>query len=82
MPNYAASNTAIEKANYGDKQSIHPGFALRVEVITTLGFTVTEAVRRLAMSRVALSRVLSGKPVISRELAVRLEKARFSTKQA
>jgi len=50
----------------------HPGEVLRDEVISALEMSVTEAARRLAMSRVALSRVLNGKAAISPDLAVRL----------
>lgn len=60
----------------------HPGEVLREEVIVALGLTVTEAARRLAMSRVALSRVLGGKAAISSDLAVRLEQAGVSTARA
>ena len=41
--------------------------------------SVTEAADRLAMTRVALSRVLNGKAGISPDLAVRLERAGVST---
>lgn len=39
----------------------HPGEVLREDVIAPLGLSVTDAADRLAMSRVALSRVLNGK---------------------
>lgn len=51
----------------------HPGELLRDEVISALSLSVTEAADRLAISRVALSRVLNGKAAISPDLAVRLE---------
>ena len=57
----------------------HPGEILKSEVIAPLSLSVTEAAERLAMSRVALSRVLNGKAGISPDLAVRLEKAGVST---
>lgn len=57
----------------------HPGELLRDEVIMALGLSVTEAASRLAMSRVALSRVLNGKAAISPDLALRLEQAGTST---
>ena len=57
----------------------HPGELLRDEVIATLDLTVTEAASRLAMSQVALSRVLNGRAAISADLAVRLEQAGAST---
>jgi addiction module HigA family antidote len=60
----------------------HPGEILRDDVIAPLGLSVTEAAERLAMSRVALSRVLNGKAGISPDLAVRLEQAGASTAQA
>ena len=60
----------------------HPGEILREDVIAALGLSVTEAAERLAMSRVALSRVLNGKAGISPDLAVRLEQAGASTAQA
>ena len=53
----------------------HPGEILREDVIAPLGLSVTEAADRLAMSRVALSRVLNCKAGISPDLAVRLERA-------
>ena len=60
----------------------HPGELLRNEVIMALGLSVTEAASRLAMSRVALSRVLNGKAAISPDLALRLEQAGTSTARA
>ena len=60
----------------------HPGELLREEVIAALDLSVTEAANRLAMSRVALSRVLNGKAAISPDLALRLEQAGTSTARA
>ncbi|WP_395398191.1 HigA family addiction module antitoxin [Novosphingobium sp. BL-8A] len=60
----------------------HPGKTLKDEVIAPLGLSVTEAAERLAMSRVALSRVLNGKAGISPDLALRLEQAGVSTARA
>lgn len=60
----------------------HPGVLLREDVIRKLRLSVTEAAERLAMSRVALSRVLNGKAAISPDLAIRLEQAGVSTAQA
>ena len=52
---------------------------LKDTVFEPLGLSVTEAAQRLAMSRVALSRVLNGKAGISPDLAVRLEMAGVSS---
>ncbi len=60
----------------------HPGELLKEDVVAPLGLSVTEAADRLAMSRVALSRVLNGKAAISPDLALRLEQAGVSTAQA
>ncbi|MFY3301859.1 HigA family addiction module antitoxin [Achromobacter xylosoxidans] len=49
--------------------------------IAPLGLSVTDAADRLALSRVALSRVLNGKAGISPDLAVRLEQAGAGTAQ-
>ena len=57
----------------------HPGEILRETVIAPMNLPVTEAAKRLAMTRVALSRVLNGKAGISPDLALRLEKAGVST---
>jgi len=57
----------------------HPGIILKDTVFEPLELSVTEAAHRLAMSRVALSRVLNGKAGISPDLAVRLEMAGVSS---
>jgi addiction module HigA family antidote len=57
----------------------HPGEVLKETVFEPLNLSVTEAADRLAISRVALSRVLNGKAGISPGLALRLEKAGVST---
>jgi len=61
------------------KKHPHPGEILREDVIVPLGIDVTEAARRLSMSRPALSRVLNGRAGISPDLAVRLERAGVGT---
>jgi len=57
----------------------HPGEILKETVFEPLELSVTDAAERLAMSRVALSRVINGKAGISPDLALRLEKAGVST---
>jgi len=61
------------------KNHPHPGSLLREDVLTPLGLGVSEAARRLGMSRVALSRVLNGRAAISPDVAVRLEQAGAGT---
>jgi len=64
------------------KNPPHPGEILREDVLAELDLSVTEAARRLGMSRVALSRVLNGKAAVSSDLALRLERAGISTARA
>jgi addiction module HigA family antidote len=52
---------------------IHPGEILRVDVLNTLGITVTEAAHQLGITRAALSRVLNCRAAISPVMALRLE---------
>jgi addiction module HigA family antidote len=61
------------------KNPPHPGTLLREDVFVPLNLSVTEAAARLAMSRVALSRVLNGRADISPDLAIRLGRAGVST---
>jgi addiction module HigA family antidote len=58
----------------------HPGDVLKETLGPDgLNVSVTEAARRLGVSRVSLSRVINGRAAMSPELAVRLEKAKLST---
>lgn len=61
------------------KHHPHPGELLREDVLAPLGIEVTDAARRLGMSRTSLSRVINGHAGISPDLAVRLERAGVST---
>ena len=51
----------------------HPGETLRVDVLPSLGLSVTDAAQALGVSRVTRSRLLNGKAGISPEMALRLE---------
>ncbi len=57
----------------------HPGDTLREDVLEPLGIEVTDAARRLGISRTTLSRVINGRAGISPDLALRLEMAGVST---
>jgi antitoxin HigA-1 len=61
------------------KNHPHPGELLREDVLLPLGIEVTDAAKRLGMSRTTLSRVLNGHAGISPDLAIRLEQAGAST---
>ena len=56
----------------------HPGLLIKHEVLDALDLNVTDAARKLGMSRVALSRILNGRAGISPDLAIRLESAGIS----
>ncbi len=60
------------------KHPAHPGTVLKEAVFEPLGLSVSEAAKRLNMSRPALSRVLNGRAGLSPELALRLEAAGVS----
>lgn len=64
------------------KHPPHPGEILREDVFAASNLSVTEAAKRLGISRVALSRVLHGHAAISPDLAIRLEQAGASTARA
>ena len=57
----------------------HPGRSIRKNCLEPLGLSVTEAARVLGVARHTLSRVLNGHSAISLEMALRLEKAGWST---
>ena len=57
------------------KNPPHPGLAVRHDCIEPLGLTVTEAARRLGVSRKQLSDLVNCHAGISPEMAIRLDKA-------
>jgi len=59
----------------GKRQPTHPGEVLREDVIIPLGLTVTEAAKRLKISRKTLSLLLNGRASMSPEMAVRVGNA-------
>ena len=57
------------------KNPPHPGFSVRHDCLEPLGLSVTESARKLGVSRKQLSDVVNGHSGISREMAIRLDKA-------
>jgi addiction module HigA family antidote len=57
------------------KKPPHPGRIVRQECIEPLNLTVTEAARRLGVTRQALNNVVNEKAGVSPEMAIRLSKA-------
>ncbi|MYD51889.1 MAG: HigA family addiction module antidote protein [Dehalococcoidia bacterium] len=63
----------------GMKNPPHPGRSIKQNCLEPLGLSVTEGARVLGVARHTLSRVLNGHAAISPEVAIRLEKAGWST---
>lgn len=61
------------------KNPPHPGRSIKDACLDALGLSVTEAANILDVARHTLSRVLNGHSGISAEMAIRLEKAGWST---
>ena len=61
------------------KNSPHPGRSIRENCLEPLGLNVTDGARVLGVARHTLSRVLNGHSAVSPEMAIRLEKAGWST---
>ena len=57
------------------KNPPHPGLSVRHDCIEPLGLTVSEAAKRLGVSRKQLSDIVNGHAGISPEMAIRLDKA-------
>ena len=57
------------------KNPPHPGLSVRHDCLEPLGLSVTEAARRLGVSRKQLSAIVNGRSGISPEMAIRLDKA-------
>lgn len=57
------------------KNPPHPGLSVRCDCLEPLGLSVTEAARKLGVSRKQLSEIVNGRSGISPVMAIRLDKA-------
>ena len=57
----------------------HPGHTIKDACLDAVGLNVTEGAKLLGVARHTLSRVINGRSGISPEMAIRLEKAGWST---
>lgn len=57
------------------KNPAHPGLSVRHDCLAPLGLSVTEAAKKLGVSRKQLSDIVNGHSGISPEMAIRLDKA-------
>ncbi|MFW9951818.1 MAG: HigA family addiction module antitoxin [Candidatus Thorarchaeota archaeon] len=67
---------------YTQRKPIHPGEVLREDVIIPLRLTITEAAKRLGVSRRTLSVLLDCKSSLTPEMAVRIGKATKTTPES
>lgn len=56
------------------KTPVHPGKFLKEDCIEPSGLTITEAAKKLKISRQILSQILNGKTGISAEMALKISK--------
>lgn len=56
------------------KNPPHPGLSVRHDCLEPLGLSVTEAAKRLGVSRKQLSAIVNGHAGISPEMAIRFDK--------
>ncbi len=61
------------------KNPPHPGGSIKENCLVPLDLNVTEAAKVLGVARHTLSRVLNGHASVSPEMAIRLEKAGWSS---
>lgn len=59
----------------GIENPVYPGAVIREDFLKEIGISVSDASRKLGVSRVTLSRVLNGKAALTPNLALRLELA-------
>ena len=57
----------------------HPGEIIREDCLIPAGLSVTEAALRLGVSRQSMSELINGRNGVSADMALRLEKAGWST---
>jgi antitoxin HigA-1 len=60
----------------------HPGEIVREDCLIPAGLSVTEAALRLGVSRQSMSELLNGRNGLSADMALRLEKAGWSTAES
>ena len=61
------------------KSPPHPGRSIKQNCLDPLALSVTEGAKVLGVARHTLSRVLNGRAAVSPEMAIRLEKAGWSS---
>lgn len=66
----------------GRRKPTHPGTVLKYDVLEPLGLSVTEAARRLGVTRKTLSELINARASTSPEMAVRVARATNTTPES
>ena len=61
------------------KNPVHPGSIVKHDCLEPLGLSVTDTAKALGVNRTTLSKLVSKRAGISPDMAIRLEKAGFSS---
>lgn len=64
------------------RKPTHPGLVLKHDVLKPLNLTVTEAARRLGVTRKTLSELINCRAALSPEMAIRISKATGTTPES
>jgi addiction module HigA family antidote len=64
------------------RKPTHPGEIIREDIIRPLGLTVTEAAKKLGVTRKTLSALINCRASLSPEMAIRISKATNTTPES
>ena len=64
------------------RKPTHPGEIIREDIIKPLGITVTEAAKKLGVTRKTLSALLNCRSSLSPDMAIRISKATNTTPES
>lgn len=64
------------------RKPTHPGEVIREDIIKPLGLTVTEAAKKLGVTRKTLSALLNCRAALSPDMAIRVSKATNTTPES
>jgi addiction module HigA family antidote len=65
-----------------NRKPTHPGEVIREDIIKPLGITVTEAAKKLGVTRKTLSALLNCRASLSPDMAIRISKATNTTPES
>ncbi len=65
-----------------NRKPTHPGEIIREDIIKPLGISVTEAAKKLGVTRKALSALINCRVSLSSEMAIRISKATNTTPES